>query len=266
MLVSVAHGVWRSVGGDQKLDPLLGAAIISGLATVVLIGAYIARSSQSLPPTSVVSPSGVTAGTESLPKIALIPPTDRTELRWDPTKSHMILMGIEGQLVENAWKVPIFRLRTTGQTPASDANIRWQTNVTGLEDLLKSSKKLSAFKFDFVDGQLMISGSSTALPFAYKTANEMSLPVPFITNGGTDVFIPLDVFVNAALYALAVIPETNPDANISPFTFTVTVSWNLPTPRSQKFLVTTKFANAKPSSLSAPVVDALLSFRVDPED
>jgi hypothetical protein len=51
-------------------------------------------------------------------------------------------------------------------------------------------------------------------------------------------------------------------ARINPFTFSVTVSWNLPSPGSQKFLVKANIVNAKPPNAAEPKLDAFISFEV----
>lgn len=52
-------------------------------------------------------------------------------------------------------------------------------------------------------------------------------------------------------------------ARIDPFTFTVSVTWNLPTSGSQKFLVTANIVNAKPPNVAEPEINALVSFTVE---
>jgi hypothetical protein len=63
------------------------------------------------------------------------------------------------------------------------------------------------------------------------------------------------------LYTLALMPETA-GARLKPFTFSVTVSWNLPTAGEQKFLVKANIVNAKAPNIEEPKLDALMSFEV----
>jgi hypothetical protein len=65
-------------------------------------------------------------------------------------------------------------------------------------------------------------------------------------------------------YTLAMMPDT-PGARIDPFTFSVAISWNLPAPGSQKFLVRATIVNAKPPHADDPKLDALMSFEVTKE-
>jgi hypothetical protein len=267
MILSAAHGAWRRKSGDQKLDPFLGIAIASSLTAVVFLTAYALRSQTPTVTASAAAPSGISSGVADRPEVLMTPPSERHEIRWDSKRSNGFLVAPEGQISDQFWKVPIFKLRA-GKTAISDANIKWQSNISGIENLLKDAPHLSATKFNFDnDGRLTIQASGQfPIPHAYNIAQSYTLPVPFITSAGNDAFIPLDVYLNVALYALAVVPASGTGSKIERFPMTATVSWNLPQAGSQKFSVTAIIENAKPPNLESPDLDVLVSFKVEPED
>jgi hypothetical protein len=64
------------------------------------------------------------------------------------------------------------------------------------------------------------------------------------------------------LYTIALMPD-KAGARIEPFTFLVSVNWNLPVPGAQKFLVRATAVNAKPPNVDQPEIDALMTFEVE---
>jgi hypothetical protein len=137
--------------------------------------------------------------------------------------------------------------------------------MTGVAKLLKDSANLAEYTIDTTDNNITIMGGpQSLLPFTYRAQDVVSsevVPIPFITNAGANAFIPNNVYNNAALYILALMPDTY-GARINPFTFSVVVSWNLPAPGSQRFLVKANIVNAKAPGVTEPKLDAFITFEV----
>jgi hypothetical protein len=246
--------------GNPKLDPLLWVASTALMIGVIALGAYIVRGPNRAP-SEVVSATAKTI----VPEITLIPPNARHEIIWNPNKNYMPFSGPEGTVNTNVSYTPIFTVKTQNNTSVQDATVRWQTEITGLAKLVKESPNLSAYTIDTTDNNItLMGGPQSLLPFTYRSqdiASSEIVSIPFITNAGANAFIPTNVYNNAALYILALMPDTY-GARINPFTFSVTVSWNLPSPGSQKFLVKANIVNAKPPNVSEPKMNALISFEV----
>jgi len=241
----------------KRVDPFIATAIIAMFVALVCLGIYVARGPQIADKDA--SDSG---STPVQPEITLIAPEQRHEVIWNPKKQLFIIYGPEGETREDRWNTPIFRVKNLSNTAVQDATVTWQIEITGIEKLVKSSARLSSFTFDFT-GKDRVTISGNSLPtFTYNDIRaSQGVPVTFITSGGSDAFIPANVFTNLLMYILALMPD-QPGARIDPFTFSVTVSWNIPKPAVQKFLVKTTIVNAKPPNVTEPEIDALLSFEV----
>lgn len=241
----------------KRLDPFIATAIIAMIVALISLGIFLARDPERSSISSVTGP-----GASADPEIMLLAPEPRHEIAWQPNKQLAIVYGTEGQLRDDQWWTPIFRVKTANGAVAQDAIVTWQIELTGIEQLVKSSSRLSRFTFDFsTKGRVTISGGG--LPsFTYNDLKaSQGVPITFITQNGSDAFIPSNVFANILLYVLALMPD-QPGARIDPFTFSVSVSWNIPKPGSQRFLVRTNIVNAKPPNITAPEIDALLTFEI----
>jgi hypothetical protein len=265
MLVSAVHLFFEHFIRPRlvrKVDPLLVTALSGALITFGALTVYAIKGPQAPLGAANADAHGTPSAT---PDLALIPPDSHHEIRWNPRASYMILAAPEGEIKDNRGTTPIFIVKTVNNTPVQDATIRWQTEISGILKLVKESKNLSDYKIDATGGNLTISGGPTPLiPFTYRDsdiASSQDISVPFITNAGANAFIPSNIFSSAMLYTLALMPDT-PGARLNPFTFSVTVSWNLPTPGSQKFLVKATIVNAKPPNIDEPKLDAFMSFEV----
>jgi hypothetical protein len=245
----------------KRLDPFLGTAIIALVVALVSLAIYAVRG-----PPQVAGSEETSTAKPAQPEIALIPPDTRHEVIWNPKKQGlMIFSGPEGKVSNNSSWTPVFRVKTVNNTYVQDASIRWQIELTGIASLLKESKNLEGYTIDTSHGGVTIMGGPDHLmPFTYRDqdlSSSQSIPIPNITNAGAEAFIPNNVYNNAAFYILALLPD-KPSARLDPFTFSATVSWNIPTPGSQKFLVKISIVNAKPPNVDEPKLDALISFEV----
>jgi len=241
----------------KRLDPFIATAIIAMFVALVCLGIYVARGPQ------IADKEGSDSGSApAQPEITLIAPEHRHEVIWNPKKQLAIIYGPEGQTLDDRWVTPIFRVRNLSSTAVQDATVTWQIEITGIEKLVKSSARLSKFTFDFTSKDRVTIGGNSLPTFTYNDLKaSYGIPVTFITANGSDAFIPGNVFQNLLLYILALMPD-QPGARIDPFTFSVTVSWNIPRPATQKFLVKTTIVNAKPPNISEPEIDALLTFEI----
>jgi hypothetical protein len=97
--------------------------------------------------------------------------------------------------------------------------------------------------------------------FEHSLQWSATLPLPFISREN-DVFIPLDVWHNAALFFIATLPD-DPGARSAPFFFDVQVSWNIPEGgRPRLFRVQAIAVNSKPPGVTTPVFLATVEISV----
>jgi hypothetical protein len=240
------------------LDPLLAIALTASVIAFASLGAYVIRQ-----PASEGAQNYPHSPDE--PDIALIPPSTRHEVIWNPKLSYMLFSGPEGKVSKSTSYTPIFTVKTTNNAYVQDATVKWQIEMFGIAKLVKDSKNLSEYEIETANDSITIMGGPNRLiPFTYRDqdmASSQDLPIAFITNAGANAFIPNNVYTNAALYILALMPNAA-GARINPFTFLVSVSWNLPNPGTRKFLIKASIVNAKPPDVDEPKVDALMSFEV----
>jgi hypothetical protein len=266
MLLSAVHFAFDKfvrprLKRQKNLDSLLVMAMTGALVAFGALGIYVFRGPQNQ------NPGAGTAGptTAIAPEIALIPPDMRHEVKWDPEIGYMVVAAEEGKVKDRQWTTPVFVIKTLNNTAVQDATIRWQTEITDLLKLVKDSNNLVDYKVDTTGGNLTISGGpKPRVPFTYRDTDLKSsqdISIPFITSAGARAFVPSNIFSSAMLYTLALMPETA-GARLKPFTFSVTVSWNLPTAGEQKFLVKANIVNAKAPNIEEPKLDALMSFEV----
>ncbi len=240
----------------RRLDPFLAIAAVAIVVAAISLGMVIARnpSSNTGPGQQVVPP-----------ELELLPPSTRHEIIWNPQKSYMIFAGPEGAVSNSLSTTPIFYVKTTNNTYVQDATITWQTEISGIQKLVKASKNLSDYTINVDNGDITIMGGpNNLIPFTYRDrdiASSQDVSIAFITGAGAKAFIPSNVYNSAMLYALALMPDAA-GARLDPFTFSVSVAWNLPVPGAQRFLVKTTIVNAKPPGASEPKLDALMSFEV----
>lgn len=265
MILSAVHIAFERfirphLKGKKNMDPLLVMAMTAATVTVGAIAIYALRSSPR-------HDSALPLSNVSQPELVLVPPEKRHEIVWNPRKQYAVLCAPEGQISDSFWSSPIFYLKNLTDTPAQDVTVTWQTEISGVEQLVKSSARLSHYNFGFSKDGLTISGGPTQLiPFTYRSsdiASSQDIQIPFVTNAGngSQAFIPMNVYATALLYTIALMPDTS-GARINPFNFSVTVTWNLPSPGTQRFLIKATIVNAKPPDVSEPEVDALMSFEV----
>jgi hypothetical protein len=244
----------------RRLDPFLAIAAVSIVVAAVSLGIVIARN----PLPAVAEP-----GKSVAPELALSPPATRHEIIWDPKRNYMIFSGPEGAVTNaignNVSSTPIFSLKTTNDSYVQDATATWQTEISGIQKLVKASKNLSGYDVKIDGGAItIVGGPDNLIPFTYREQDIVSsqdVAIPFITSAGAKAFIPSNIYIPAMLYALALMPET-PGARLDPFTFSVSVAWNLPAPGRQSFLVRATIVNAKPPGATEPKLDALMSFEI----
>jgi hypothetical protein len=240
----------------KRLDPFIATAIIAIFVALVSLGIYVARGPQ------IAEKDGVdTSLALREPELSLVAPSERHEVRWTPTESNEIQIAPEGKISDGNWFVPAFDLKASTAIPAQDVSVRWQTDVVGVEKVVKSSTRLEGSKFDFGVNKVQISGPSQKGDWLYKLSQADVVSFPFVTPIGVKAFIPLSVFANLMLYTVALMPDQI-GAKIDPFAFTVTVSWNLPQPGIERFSVVAFISNAKAPGVSEPRVDAFVSFQV----
>jgi hypothetical protein len=177
----------------KRLEPFIATAIVAMIVALVSLGIFLAKGPQ-------IADRGATevaSGQQSQPEIALIAPEKRHEIIWDPTKQLAIVYGPEGQTRHDFWKTPIFHVKTLSGPPVQDATVTWQIEITAIEQLVKSSSRLSKFNFDFGNkDRVTISGGG--LPsFIYNDVRaSQGIPITFITANGAEAFIPSNVFAN----------------------------------------------------------------------
>ena len=239
----------------RRLDPFIATAIISMLVAIVSLGIFVARGPQ------LAGSQTEVASAVRQPELLLLPPVERHEIRWSPLESNEIQIAPEGKIVKGTWLVPSFVLKASNAVAAQDVTIQWQADMVGIEGVVKNSKEVAGTKFDFSTNQVQISGSSQAGDWRYVLLQTADYPSPFVTQAGVKAILPVNVFTNLMLYVIALMPE-KVGAVLDPFTFTVTVKWNLPQPGVEKFVVTASVSNAKAPGISKPKVDALVSFAV----
>jgi hypothetical protein len=264
MLLSVGHLLFENVVRPRlkgrKVDPLLVTAMTAALVAFGALAIYAIKGPQAGPVSTASNDSKVMH-----PEIALIPPSSRHEIIWNPKNILMLFSGPEGKVSTSISSTPIFAVKTVNNTYVQDATVKWQIEIAGIAKLVAESKNLSEYQIDISNNGIAISGKPNNLgSFTYRDqdlASSYEVPISFITNAGTNAYIPSNVYNNAALYVLALMPDTA-GARIDPFTFSVTVSWNLPSPGSQKFLVKATIVNAKPPNVADPKLDAFMSFEV----
>jgi hypothetical protein len=243
---------WRPRIKGRKLDPFLAIGIAAIFIGLVSLLTYASRGPAAPGPTA-----------KGAPDIVLIAPQKDHEVVWDPSKNHGILFAPIGEITEGQFNSPVFTLQNLNIDPVQDATMKWQISVSSIESFVKSSPRLANYKIDFSDGRLMISGGAGA-PFMYRSIDlklSEEVAIPYVTHAGNKAFIPTNVFAVAGLYAVALLPNT-PGAKVETL-FEASLSWNIPMPGAQRFLVRCLIANAKLVGDAAPEIDARVSFAVD---
>jgi len=265
MLLSAGHLLFENLARPRlkgrKVDPLLVTAMTAAFVAFGALAIYAIKGAPQ-PGTAIVASNDAKP---SYPEIGLIPPASRHEIIWNPKNNLMLFAGPEGKVSTSTSWTPVFVVKTLNNTYVQDATVKWQIEMAGISKLVEESKNLSEFHIDTSNNGISIRGNPNNLgSFTYRDqdlASSQDVPISFITNAGANAFIPSNVYNNAAFYVLALMPDAA-GARIDPFTFSVTVSWNLPTPGSQKFLVKTTIVNAKPPNVIDPRLDAFMSFEV----
>jgi hypothetical protein len=103
------------------------------------------------------------------------------------------------------------------------------------------------------------------VPFIHSLQWSATVSLPFITRE-TDVFIPLDVWENAALFFIATLSD-DPPARSEPFFFDAQVSWNIPEGGQPKYFRVRAIAvNAKPPGVTTPEFLAKIEIAVVEND
>jgi len=187
----------------------------------------------------------------SQPNIRLLPPTAQYFLRWDPPKSYQMQINDHPTPMYGAWKVPTLKIRNSSSF-AQDGTIRWSTTPFEIKALIDSSPKFKAHRTILGENRLRLgpeSGPGTFFEHLFQWS--ATVPLPFITREN-DVFIPLDVWQNAALFFIATLPDES-GARSAPFFFDVQISWNIPEGGQPRFFRVQAVAiNAKPPGVTTP--------------
>jgi hypothetical protein len=194
--------------------------------------------------------------------VKLVPPLGRHELQLKPNAVLFLLMNEEGKVVDNEWRVPLFRVRNLTSASIQDAKINWSIDLSAVHEGARKSPRFAGYTFGWSAPQLVVSGGKrTIAPFVFVLAQSQSYPVAFISSGteGAEAFIPLNVFNMLALYAASTMPDDT-GASIAPISLTVTVSWNLPSPGEQRFSVAARVVNGKPATVQDPEMILFVSF------
>jgi len=246
LLGGVAVGAWY--GGDKTL------AVWIGFAGAVLLLLTAALQIQQFVWTVT-----------NQPHLVLLPSETRSFLRWDPPHSFQMQVNDIANPDYGAWKVPTLKVRNTGVV-AQDATIKWGVTAYEVEGLVASSKRLQDVKATVEPKRIIFSPKAgPGSPFVHPLELSATVPVTFITRE-TSIYIPIDVWENAALFFIATLADT-PNAKSEPFFFDAQISWNIPEGgQPKRFRIKATARNAKLAGASSPVFLADIDLEVSEEN
>ncbi|MGM4987517.1 hypothetical protein [Tardiphaga sp. 841_E9_N1_2] len=199
------------------------------------------------------------------PKVNLQPPPERFVLKWEKLK-YAPYTRLEDRPPDFGLGLfPTLKISNTSQTNALDASVRWQIAPFNVEDLLQKSPRFAAINMQFKDNKAFFHGAGLIpIHIGYGTTT-FTVPVNYITKQA-DAFIPQPVWDYASIFILATLPEDY-GASTSPFSFDVTVTWNIPSgSTARSFKVTMVATNAKLPGSSEPDLLAQLNFVIEDLD
>jgi hypothetical protein len=159
--------------------------------------------------------------------------------------------------------MPAFILRNLNSVVAHEVTLKWKSEVSGIEDLSKSSSRLS--KYDFSPGKILIHAPQDAkvASFIFYTSQSEEIKIPSIAKEA-QVHLPLSLYPFAALYLAAKMPE-KVGAMSEPFIFFVSIAWNFPVgAKEQDYRVKIMAINSKPSGITAgPEIAGFLNLEIE---
>ncbi len=178
-----------------------------------------------------------------------------------------IVTRLEGETGLDRWNMPAFILRNLNCVVAHEVTIKWKSEVSGIEELAKSSSRLSKYRIDFSqDGILLYAPQGTPVANWLYHTNTRQLEEVKISSIAREVeaYLPMSLYPFAALYLVAKMPE-QVGAITEPFIFFVSVAWNFPAgAKEQDYRVKVMAINSKPSGITrGPEISGFLSFEID---
>ncbi|WP_156464289.1 hypothetical protein [Afipia sp. Root123D2] len=191
------------------------------------------------------------------PDIDLVASTQRAVLKWNPSKGEAFTMFNEGdQLPRGHWAVPKLKLKNKSTYNALDAKISWSVAPYDLRKLLESPS-LQKKNIAVLPGSQVQVGNTI-----YDVTQRHDLPIIFITRD-TDTFIPLNIWINAALFFAASLPP-EPGSHSPTYFLDAVISWNIPDGGQPKRLrVKATATNMGPAGGLDDEFSALIDFEVE---
>jgi hypothetical protein len=200
----------------------------------------------------------------SQPKIDLRPPHERFVLRWEKAKYAPFTRLQDRPPDAGLGVYPTLRLVNSSPANALDASIRWQVAPFDVADLLSRSPRFANIKVHHQPNSVTFEAVGMMLQ-SVNYATSTTYPVNYITRKA-DAFIPGPVWEHAAIFILATLPDEH-GGSTAPFTFDVTVTWNIPEGSSPRhFRVKMVATNGKLPGVGEPDLLAFLDFQVEDLD
>jgi len=231
----------------QTRDWLLGTiGAVVGCATLIYVG-------------RLATTQGFAAN-----MIQIIPPLVRHEIQLKPNALLFLLMNEEGKVVDDQWRVPLFKVRNLTDFAIQDARVSWTVDLAAVDEAVRNSPRFAGYSIASASPRLTFAGGKRKeAPYQVELQQTQPYQLPFISREaeGTEAPFPIAVFQSLAFYAAATIGDET-GATLPPISVAVSVSWNLPQRGEQKFALTARVVNGKPPSVSDPELILFITFEV----
>lgn len=205
------------------------------------------------------------APTITQPDFSLLSPTERYDITLDRTKPSRIVIRKESEnnpaiLVNNIG----FVLKNKTNTVAYEVKLTWKTEITGVDELIKNSNKLTSYKIDISGSRITFISSpdDVVANFGFDVTQKAEHKLAVIANEA-DAYVPLQFYAPIAFYLIDKMPEQI-GGKSDPFIMTLSVNWGIPPGGAiQNFRIKVFAVNSKPAGVTTPELAGYLTYEIE---
>jgi hypothetical protein len=151
------------------------------------------------------------------------------EFEFDPKKGTQLSAWKHGQSrPPNIAYFPTFILRNDSENIAYDVSVRWKSEISGVPELVKNSKRLADRTIQITDSQIdIVAPLGAAVPnWTYPLQLPLEQRISLLAKEA-EIYMPVSLYPLMALYFVDKLPSET-GAKAGPYIFTVSIEWAKP--------------------------------------